>query len=262
MIIENHNKLGESPIWNYFNNKFYWVDIEYYKIKCIGDKDIEIFNLMKKPTSLHLIDSNQLFCTVEDGLGIYDFRNNSYNYLNTIDDSKVRFNDGKCDRNGLLHIGTMCRSKPRLSIGNIYTYKNKILEPIITNIGTSNGISFSKDNTMMYYSDTSKKSIYQYKNNESTLIKKYEGEGPDGSTIDSKDRYYSCLWGGSKIDIFDRCELIESINLDVKAPTCCCFGGQYMNKLFITSAAINGDKGYINILDRDIPGIKEHLISF
>ena len=33
MIIDNINLLGESPIWNYFNNSIYWVDIEGKKIK-------------------------------------------------------------------------------------------------------------------------------------------------------------------------------------------------------------------------------------
>jgi sugar lactone lactonase YvrE len=27
MIIDNNNILGESPIWNYMNKTFYWVDI-------------------------------------------------------------------------------------------------------------------------------------------------------------------------------------------------------------------------------------------
>ncbi len=36
-----------------------------------------------------------------------------------INATDVRFNDGKCDKNGILHIGTMCRSKPRNQIGNI-----------------------------------------------------------------------------------------------------------------------------------------------
>ena len=261
MLINDKNILGESPIWNYFNNKFYWVDIDGKKIKSYDDINVETFELDKMPTCLALIDSNNIFTAVEDGLGIYDFRNNSYNYLLKIDDKDVRFNDGKVDKKGIFHIGTMCRTKPRKPIGNIYKYENGELNKIIYNIGTSNGISFDSNNNM-YYSDTSIKTIFK-SNNGAKIIKKYDDVGPDGSTIDSNDNYYSCLWGGSRIDLFNNDEFYKSINLDCKFPTCCCFGGENMNKLMITSAYDNDkDNGSPVILNTEFSGLKECAINF
>lgn len=262
MIINNKNLLGESPIWNYLNDTFYWVDIDDYKIKSLNDFSIEEYKLEKKPTCLALIDSNQIFTVVEDGLGIYDFRTNKYNYLNKIDDTEVRFNDGKCDKNGILHIGTMCRDRPRRPIGCIYRYENKKLQELIPNIGTSNGISFDSSNNM-YFSDTSKKSIFKINDKSLDLVNIYDNVGPDGSTIDNKNRYYSCLWGGSGIDIYSNDKLVNTIKLCSKNITCCCFGGNNMNRLFITSAYINDiDNGKINILKSDYLGIKEPIINF
>lgn len=262
MLINDKNILGESPIWNYFNNKFYWVDIDGKKIKSFNDNYIESFDLEKMPTCLALIDSNNIFTAVEDGLGIYDFRNNSYNYLLKIDDKDVRFNDGKVDKKGIFHIGTMCRTKPRRPIGNIYKYENGELIKIIYNIGTSNGISFSKSN-VMYYSDTSVKTIFKLENNKIYELNKYENYGPDGSTIDINDRYYSCLWGGSKIDIYQNDKIKNFIDLEIKNPTCCCFGGENMNKLMITSAYVNEkDNGSPIIIDSDFIGLKECTINF
>ena len=37
MIIDNDNILGESPLWNYMNQTFYWVDINNNKIKSLND---------------------------------------------------------------------------------------------------------------------------------------------------------------------------------------------------------------------------------
>ena len=249
MIIKNKNLLGESPIWNNFNNKFYCVDIIDKKIKSFDDNSIEIFNLDKMPTCLSVIDSSKLLTVVEDGIGIYDFRNNSYNYMLKIDASKVRFNDGKCDKNGILHIGTMDRNEKEC-IGSIYKYENNQLIELIPNIGISNGIAFSKDNKIMYHSDSLKGEIYQNNN----LFYKYENISPDGATVDDYDNYYSCLWGGSRIDIFNEFKLDRSINLSVTYPTCCCFGGSVMDKLFITSASIldnTGDNGFLTIKNND-----------
>lgn len=262
MLIKDKNLLGESPIWNHLNNKFYWVDIDGKKIKSFDDFNILSYSLDKMPTCLALIDSNQIFTVVEDGLGIYDFRNNSYNYLHKIDDELVRFNDGKCDKNGILHIGTMCRARPRMPIGNIFKYENRNLIKVISDIGTSNGISFDKSNNM-YYSDTSKKTIYRKVNKVIEIIYKYEDVGPDGSTIDYNNNYYSCLWGGSRIDIFNEGKYFDQINLDCKKPTCCCFGGQDMKKLFITSAYANEkDDGSPLILDTNSLGVNERVINF
>ena len=197
---------------------------------------------------------------MEDGLGIYDFRNNSFNYLHRIDDTLVRFNDGKCDRRGTIYIGTICKEKPRKKIGNIYKFKNNCLEEVITGISNSNGISFGINNEM-YYSDTTEKSIYKIVNNSSKLIHKYQHEGPDGSTIDMKNRYYSCLWGGHRIDIFKDDKVSESIDLEFACPTCCCYGGINMDRLFITSAYCNKNKGYINVIETDYIGIKESIIK-
>jgi sugar lactone lactonase YvrE len=115
----------------------------------------------------------------------------------------------------------------------------------------------------MYYSDTNLRNIYTCNNNEykSNIIHNYEKDGPDGSTIDNNDNYYSCLWGGSRIDIFDNFILKKSIQLDFKYPTCCCFGGKDMDRLFVTSASQENQKGYFSIIKLDTQGIKEETIK-
>ena len=123
-------------------------------------------------------------------------------------------------------------------IGKIYKYNKGFLQPIYHNIGISNGIAFDSKNNM-YHSDSLNGKVYFNGIN----IKTYEGIGPDGSCVDENDNYYSCLWGGSKIDIFKNQKVIDNISLPVKYPTCCCFGE---DKMFITSASIlnnSGDNG-------------------
>lgn len=262
-MIQDKNLLGESPIWNYFDSSLYWVDIDDYKVKKYSDeKGIITYNMKKKPTCLAVIDVNTMMIALEDGIGIYDYRNESYNYLAKIDNKSVRLNDGKCDKNGILHIGSMCLYEPKEPIGTIYNFKNGNLNELIPNIGISNGISFDKNNTM-YYADSLQKTIYKYDTN-NTVIHSYNDYCPDGSTIDINNNYYSCLWEGYGIDIFNNDIKEDYLSLPCKFTTCCCFGGENMNKLFVTSAYNNtNDCGNIHVLDlHDTTGIKEPVFSY
>ena len=260
-IIKNKNILGESPLWNHLNNKLYWVDIEDRKIKCFDDNKVIEHSVIKKPTSLHIKDINTLCCSLEDGVGIYDFRENKFNYLKKIDDKKVRFNDGKCDKNGILYIGTICKKKPREKIANIYKFCNNTFENCIDHISNANGISFNSKNEM-FFSDTTEKTIYKKNNDENEIIYTYNYEGPDGSTIDINNNYYTCLFGGSRIDILEGNKIKNSIQLPFISPTCCCFGGENMNKLFITSSFCKINEGNINIINYDKSiGVKSSVIQ-
>jgi hypothetical protein len=42
------------------------------------------------------------------------------------------------------------------------------------------------------------------KTKKETIINTYSDVNPDGATIDEMDNYYSCLWGGSRIDIYNK----------------------------------------------------------
>lgn len=260
--LNNENILGESPLWDYKNKKYLWVDIEGKKIKSYDNYNIQTFNLDKSPTCLTLLDYNQIFCIVEDGLGIYDFRNESYNYLKKIDDKKVRFNDGKCDRNGILYVGTMCRMSPRYPIASLYKYENNMLIEKYTNIGTCNGISFSKDNQIMYFSDSSTKSIFYKSDNNTKQFYQDDNFAPDGSTVDINNKYYSCMFRGSHINIFKNFKLENTLLLNCQKPTCCCFGGENLDKLFVTSSFVDKNDNGSPIILSDIGiGIKETPIK-
>ena len=286
--IDKPNILGESPIWNHFNNTYYWVDIEDYKIKKFDEfystYDIHDKGRKIKPTCLALIDSSKMFTVVEDGFGVYDFRiKNGFNYVyipEFVDDNfrkNMRFNDGKCDRKGNLYIGTMDLNIPKRPIGNIYKLSPDLkTTTIFENISITNGISFTTNNSYMFFSDTPKKHIYMCKPPDSLININYRmslgdensTRAPDGSTVDIENNYYSCLYGGYGIDVFstNNANLSYKYTIDTfrKNNTCCCFGGVNMDKLMITSAKNpenDKDNGSTIIKDTNTVGLKEHPIN-
>jgi len=66
---------------------------------------------------------------------------------------------------------------------------------------------------------------------------------PDGITIDTAGRLYSARWGGAAVCIHSRTgELIDAIALPVPNVTSCCFGGDDLHDLYITTAGGDKDK--------------------
>tara|TARA_Y200000002_G_scaffold271729_1_gene226236 strand:- start:15916 stop:16833 length:918 start_codon:yes stop_codon:yes gene_type:complete len=283
------NKLGESPIWNYFNNKLYWVDIEGYQIKSLdghftGQGKGETFQTEKKPTSLSLIDGTKMFVSMEDSLGIYDFRMNQYHIQKKLEDKNVRFNDGKCDKDGILHIGTMSLNNTQNAC--IYKYQNNELIKIKDNLGIANGIAFEKqigDQKTMYFCDSKNKLLWRREQQEDTIINRFDSPAdfarsevtPDGGTVDLFYAYYSCMWGGYGINVYmddvwapnyrqvgAPMKINRFIKLPCKYTTCCCFGGQDLDLLFVTSAYNNSsDNGRLLVLDQDSQDTLNHVVG-
>jgi len=227
-----------------------------------------------------------------------------------VDTQFLRFNDGKCDRKGRFYIGNMVRDfkefKAKKGAASMYRVEGTpgkkssegfTLREMIPDITISNGIAFSNDDSLMYYADSKHAPeitgrVYCRENNDQfvpgdgdkKIVKLFEVRNPetgkiiedgvpDGATVDTQDRYYSCLWGGERIDVFDfsakafsdyefkTIASADDISFEkhsvtslykysiplpgIEYPTCACFGGPNLDRLFVTSASIE-DKGKDN----------------
>jgi sugar lactone lactonase YvrE len=266
-LTTNKYKLGESPIWNYFNDTLFWVDIDGYKIVQFDDKKVVEHNIFDKPTSLGLIDGTKLFVTVQESCGIYDMRSREYLKLREVDKMIIkgtRLNDGKTDRKGRYWISSKDLDGSN-QIGSLFMIADNKFIPIFGQVGIGNGLAFSKDNNIMYFSDslvgtitkfelndimlTNSKIIYQSNLNKSIV--------PDGGTVDCNDTYYSAIWGGYTIQLFDN--MNSEIHVPTKYVTSVAFGGVNYDRLFVTSAmdSTTNIGGEIYYQKHNINGVRE-----
>lgn len=145
-------------------------------------------------------------------------------------------------------------------------------------MGISNGIAFDKDNKKMFFADSLVNETYVFDYDENKrditnqkIIHRFgdKTKTPDGGTITSDDKYLSAIWGGSCVrvyDINDNYPLKKIINTPAKYTTCCCVGGKYMNKLFVTSAkeddsSKDAGKSFIFDLKKSV-GIGETPVNY
>jgi sugar lactone lactonase YvrE len=188
-----------------------------------------------------------------------------------------RFNDGKCDKNGVYFAGTMDNNEEKIN-GSLYSFDGVNVSKKETNLFISNGLGWNKSSTKFYLTDSPKRVIYVYDydlktsniTNKKIFVNIPEKDGfPDGLCIDEEDYIWSAHWNGSKITRYNPNGEIDSIyKLPVPKVTSCCFGGKNLDKLFITTASIDLNEeelekaplsGYTFILDTKVKGLKPNL---
>ena len=117
-----------------------------------------------------------------------------------------------------------------------------------------NGPIILHEEESVLHTDSARKTIFKYKidfNNlsvlEKTIFKQFSVEDgyPDGMTVDKDGNIYVAMWGEGKIKKLNPAgEEIGTASLPAKNITNVCFGGEGLNRLFVTSAkSTNKDLG-------------------
>jgi len=249
VILKNAAVLGEGPVWDSKKSVLLFVDIDGCKL-CFYDYKNHGYSEISTPGRLGAISMcetpGKIICAVENGIYLFDngkivpFIENIYEAT-----GDVRFNDGKCDKNGRFYVGTIdWRGK-----GSLYKINGKKEVKVTVceeNISCSNGIAFSRDGKYMYYIDTPSGFLWRYDydpatgniENRTAFIDYREEKGAfDGMTIDKDGCLWVALWGGFAVNKYDSVsgKKLDVIKLPVPNVTSCEFGGEDMNILFITS---------------------------
>ncbi len=241
------NKLGEGPLWHPEEELLYWVDIEG---ECFHRYSPETGKGDTVPVGqpvgcLALRATGGLILGLRDGIAFWDQNTSKIEIIDNpeVGRTNARFNDGKVGPGGRFWAGTMgeddqsslYRLDPDLSIHTMET-----------GITISNGIDWSPDNKIMYYTDSPLRVIYAYDfdlesgsiSNRRDFVKVPVEDGfPDGLTVDSEGFVWSAHWDGWRLTRYDHKGSIERVvYLPVQRPTSCAFGGRDLDQLFITSA--------------------------
>ncbi|MDE1151623.1 MAG: SMP-30/gluconolactonase/LRE family protein [Micavibrio sp.] len=271
--------LGEGPHWDARGKKLYWCDIIGRKIHrydpASGTHDFCAPPAM--PGFAVLDEQGQIVAGLRDGIYRIDFSNGSNQCLLRPQYAHPdnRFNDGKCDRRGRLWGGTMNNNDHSLATGALYRLDERGLHEQATNIHISNGLGWSPDNKIMYYTDTVQRVIWQYDydldagtaHSRRTFVEFKDKGRPDGLCVDAQGRVLTAQWPGWGIEIYTPDGKPDGrIDLPVPQVSSCAFGGDDLKTLYITTAAENMDdaglkeaplSGRLFAIHMDVAGLPE-----
>lgn len=241
--------LAEGPLYNKKENSFYCVDIKAKSIHSysLATKEIKTYQFNKEVGTFSFTDKNRLIVALEDGLYYFDLKTQKLNFITNPELNLInnRFNDGKCDKKGRFFVGSMDNFEKDIT-GALYIFEDKIIRKVETNLAISNGLGWNKKSTKFYLTDSPKRVIYEYDynlesgtlSNRKIFAKVSEKDGyPDGLCLDKEDNIYSAHWAGFKITKYaPDGTILKTIPMPVPNVSSCCFGGEDLSTLFITTA--------------------------
>ena len=247
-VLEARARLGEGPIWDSTRNLLYWVDIYNHRVHQFNPstgKDI-FFDVGDLVGWVALAGENRLIMALRHSLAFLDIQTGEVTPIIEGDIPENRFNDGKCDSQGRFWFGSMCPGKYQ---GSLYRYDlDGSLHMMETGLSISNGLGWSLDGERFYLTDSPIQKIYVYDFNAVTgdisnrrVFVDLTGESffPDGLTVDTQGYVWSAMWDGWCVIRYNPLgEEVLRVKLPVQRPTSCCFGGEDLQNLYITSASV------------------------
>jgi sugar lactone lactonase YvrE len=241
--------LGEGPVWDVQEQAFYWLDIRGCLVQRYdwSSGRTQSWTLPEMVGSLAIRERGGLLLAMRSSISFFDPATGALERVAAPEAGRenMRFNDGKCDRQGRFWAGTM-NDLVREPSGTLYR-----LDPQrgcvaqFNGLRTPNSLAWSPDGRIMYFADSRSQVIHAYPYEPATgelgaprVFHTVEPPAiPDGATVDAAGFVWSALYGGSRVvRIAPNGRVDRTIELPVEQPTSCQFAGPDLDVLFITTA--------------------------
>lgn len=253
LLYASQSILGESPLWHAERKSCFWVDIEngiLYEYNWLR-KTTRSWKFNHRLTLVLQGEADKLILALDAKIARFDLETEQLEWLLDVDmDSQIRCNDGVCDSQGRLWVGTM-HLEQKHEASALYCIENNLkIHKKLSNTTISNGIAWSLDNKRLYFIDsptqTVQSFIFEQKTGEIIFEKNVisipnEMGSPDGMAIDEEGMLWIAQWGAFGLYRWnpDDGQLIDKIEVPVPQVSSCAFVGEKLDHLLITTAREN-----------------------
>lgn len=250
-VIDVKPSLGEGPVWDADTQMLWWIDStdgRIYRNREDGS-DLTVWDGREKLGSIALFADGQ-HLLLSQQTGFYAFNPDTDERTLIIDPEPDlpanRLNDGKVDPRGRFIVGSMDTQEETPS-GRLYRLDPDMsLHILDEGIICSNGPCFSPDGRTLYFADTWTGDIWAYDYNLDTgevsnrrvftTVDTSDGGAVDGMTVDNEGFIWQAHVYGGKLNRYDPDGTLErAIEFPVLKVTCPTFGGENLDRLFVTT---------------------------
>jgi len=251
MLVNEHCKTGENPVWDAERECVYWTDIpngKLFRYDLATRKHEQIYSGPPVGGFTLQADGGLLLFRVSD-IAVLPWRGEARTLIEVRDETMERFNDVIADQEGRVFAGTIgvnCES------GGLYRIdQDGSITKLFHGTGCANGSGFSPDLRLFYWTDSTSKRIFRFNYDRATgvlsnrtLVHQADSAGatPDGLTVDAEGNLWSAIWGGGcVIKHAPDGAPIEKFSLPVRTVSSVCFGGRDLDTMFVTTAEGTSD---------------------
>jgi L-arabinonolactonase len=247
--------LGEVPVWSCRDRLLYWVDVRAPALHAldVASGTNRSWPMPEPIGAVAIHARGGLLVALASGLARFDPETAALEPVQPIeaDVPASRLNDGRCDRQGRFWVGSMNRSTPE-GRGSLYRYDpDGSLHRLFGDIQVPNGLAFSPDGRTLHFCDTPTRRLQTFaldpdagRPGPARVFTECEPPGsPDGAVTDEDGCLWVAYFDGARLTRYRPDGSIDRmIPLPVERPTACCFGGDGLDTLFVTSARFNLDE--------------------
>jgi sugar lactone lactonase YvrE len=246
---QDHDQLGEGPVWDDRANELLRVDISKGLIHR-WDPSTDKESFIKLPGEVSAAvprAGGGVVAAVEHQLLLLD-ANGDRALLAEMETGMAgnRLNDCRCDARGRLWAGTMSKDRHRGEAALYRVDPDGSTAKVLDGTTISNGIGWSGSDELMYFIDsaTQRIDVFDYELGSGTVAGRrtfveipLSAGLPDGLTVDAEDCVWVALFGGAAVRRYTPRGVLDAvIELPTSNITCPAFGGPDLGTLYITSA--------------------------
>lgn len=277
LVVDARNGVGESPVWVATEQALYWTDIPARRMHrlSVASGALERWDLPEMAGCMAPHARGGWIAAMETGifhLHLHGGGLATASRLATEAHSQpgMRFNDGRCDRQGRFLAGTMIMNmaaSPRAGCVSRYEINSEStggghLVRLLDGLCVPNGMAFSPSGRTMYLSDShpSVQAVWAFDydtdtgtpHNRRLFVDMNPLPGrPDGAAVDTEGGYWVCGNDAGLVHRFTpNGRLDRSLAVPVKKPAMCAFGGPGLDTLFVTSIRPQG----VDLSDQPLAG--------
>ncbi len=248
--------LGECPLWDDRRQCLWWVDIRAPALRCLDlqalddgpDAPTRHWPLPDMVGSIALAEDGRLLLALSTQLCVWNPEDGALQTLARPDftDPHHRFNDGRCDRQGRFWVGSM-HNLTRAPEGRLFRWDP--VAGLVEQAGglcIPNSLAWSPDGRTMYFADSLRHAIEASDYDPDlgqpgpwrTLARSTPPGFPDGSAVDAQGYLWNAEFDGARLVRYAPDGRVDRvIRMPVRRPTCCAFGGQHFEHLFVTTTS-------------------------
>lgn len=281
--------VGECPQWRAREEALYWVDIPARKIVRlhIGSAVRNEWVLPEKVACFAFDKNGTVLVGLESGLFAVTLPEVAPPDQPTEVRARklaapafpmpdMRFNDGRCDRQGRFWAGTMVQDMAAAHpAGGLFRFdaSGTLSSAVVNELIVQNGLAWSPEGDTMYLSDShpTRRLIWAFDFDQETGEPRnrrvfadlhHHAGRPDGAAVDADGCYWTCANdAGLLLRFTPQGKLDRQIALPAAKPSMCAFGGPDLDTLYVTTIRpahhATDDDGHLFAVRPGVTGLPE-----